>query len=358
MTRLPARIRLAATIALALLIGGCSTEPPSAAAPTHRVDPLPADCPGTITDPVLAMAALAQVRPGGKVCLSGDGLADAQLVLRISGTPRQPITVVADGAVVRSLDVEADNVVVEGLALVGGDGLTMAGHGLRARHNVVDHATADGIVCIDCVDSTIESNTVSGADGTGIYLAGERITVRNNTVRASVRRTQGDADGIRFFGAGHRLIGNTIRDIKQSGYEDDPRGGPHTDCFQTYNTSDNPPTTDVVIAGNHCTNVDVQCLIATADRGVGSNVPPGRPAITFENNFCAVNGAQAVLLENFPHVVVRANTFSGPGYRAVLLANGSTDCVVVDNTVSQGLRPYEVDESSNPRFEESGNVMR
>jgi parallel beta-helix repeat protein len=266
--------------------------------------------------------------------------------------------VVADGATVRSLDVEADNVVVEGLSLVGGDGLTMAGRGLLARHNAVRDATADGIVCVGCFDTTIESNIISRADGTGIYLTGERVTVRDNTVSESLRRTQGDADGIRFFGPGHRLVGNTVKDIKQSGYGDDPRGAPHTDCFQTYNTPDNPPTTDVVIAGNHCTNVDVQCLIATADRGVGSDLPRGRTAITFVNNICEVNGSQAILLENFPGVVVRGNTFSGPGYRAVLLANGSTDCVVMDNTVSQGLRPYEVDESSNPRFAESGNVMR
>lgn len=56
--------------------------------------------------------------------------------------------------------------------------------------------------------------------------------------------------------------------------------------------------------------------------------------------------------------MVRANTFSGPGYRAVLLTHGSTDCVLIGNTVGPGLRPYEVDESSNPRFEESGNVRR
>ncbi len=32
-------------------------------------------------------------------------------------------------------------------------------------------------------------------------IAGEWITVRNNTVSGSVLRTQGDADGIRFFDA-------------------------------------------------------------------------------------------------------------------------------------------------------------
>lgn len=343
---------------LLLMISACSSGPPESGPPAPRHQPLPADCLTTITDPAQAMVALAQARPGQKVCLTGDDLADAELTVLMSGTAQQPITVVADGAIVRSLNVEADNVIVDGLSLIGGDGLTMEGRGLVARNNTVYNATADGIVCIGCADTTIESNTVQRADGTGIYLAGERITVQNNTISESVRKTQGDADGIRFFGPGHRLIGNTIKDIKESGYETDPRGGPHTDCFQTYNTPNDPQTVDVIIADNVCTNVDVQCLIATADPDVSLSVPPGHTAITFEHNLCEVNGGQAVLLENFPHVVVKDNRFSGPGYRAVLLTKGSTDCVVIDNEVSPGLRPFEVDESSNPRFQESGNVTR
>lgn len=98
-------------------------------------------------------------------------------------------------------------------------------------------------------------------------------------------RTQGDADGIRFFGNGHRLTGNTIKDIKASGY---PRGGPHTDCFQTYDTRDAPPTYDV-IANNVCTNVDVQALIAITDERRGDGAPAGQIAIVFEHNTVSVN---------------------------------------------------------------------
>ena len=358
MTRVVIRSLLAAVIGLALLARGCSRGPPEGERPARQVRPLPADCSTTIVDPGVAMAMLAQVLPGEKVCLSGDALADAELTVRTSGTPQRPITIVADGAPIRSLNVEADHVIVDGFSLIDGDGLTMKGRGLVARNNMVYNAAADGIVCIGCADTTIESNTIQRADGTGIYFAGERLTVQNNTVSESLRLTQGDADGIRFFGAGHRLIGNTIKDIKESGYSDDPRGGPHTDCFQTYNTPNNPPTVDVVIADNVCTNVDVQCLIATADGNVHPDIPPGQTTITFERNRCEVNGGQAVLLENFPNVVIRNNTFSGPGYRAVLVNKGSTDCVVVDNTVTGGLRPYEVDDSSRPGFQESGNGMR
>ncbi len=205
------------------------------------------------------------------------------------------------------------------------------------------------------MDTFIESNTVQRADGTGIYLAGERITVRNNTVSESVLRTQDDADGIRFFGVGHRLTGNTIKDIKASGYD---RGGPHTDCFQTYNNATDPATYDIVIADNNCTNVDVQCLIATAKEGGARSAPEGRTAIVFERNTCSVNGSQAVLLENFPHVIVRDNRFSGRGSRAVQLSMGSTGCSVVGNAVTGGMRPFEIDRPSRPGFQAADNTSR
>jgi parallel beta-helix repeat protein len=287
--------------------------------------------------------------------LSGDGLRDAELEMTASGTPQQPITIVADGATMRGLRVKADHVVIEGLTLRDGDGLTMTGRGLIVRNNVIYNATKDGLACIGCVDSLIESNTVQRADGTGIYLIGEQVTVRNNTVSESVLRTLGDADGIRFFGTGHRLTGNTIKDIKASGYRDE---GPHTDCFQTFNTASDPPTYDVLIADNVCENVDVQCLIATAKEGGALGAPAGRTTITFEHNTCSVNGSQAVLLENFPHVVVRENTFSGPGSRAVQLNRGSTDCAVIGNTVTGRMRPFEIDRQSRPGFQEAGNTSR
>lgn len=349
----------ATMISLTLIIGGCAEAPgpplPSGPPPSHQVGPLPPQCVNRVTESNQASAALGRVRPGGIVCLSGGGLTDAELEVTTSGTPQQPITVVADGATMRSMNVKADYVVIQGLTLRDGDGLTMTGRGLVARNNVIYNATADGLECQDCVDTIIESNIVHRADGTGIWMSGQRITLRNNTVSESLLRTQGDADGIRFFGRGHRLTGNTIKNIRAAGY---PHGGPHTDCFQTYNTRDAPPTYDVVIANNVCTDVDVQCLIATADDRGAHDAPAGQTAIVFEGNTCAVNGAQAVLLRNFPGVIAEGNRFSGPGDRAVMLTEGSTDCAVINNTVARNMRPFEIDQSSTPGFHESGNTSR
>ena len=353
-----ARCLSATVIGLALIVSGCTVgerpdaPPPSASPPSNQAGPLPADCADRITDPEQASDALAQAQPGTTVCLSGDGLQDAEFEVTTSGTPQQPITIVADGATMRCLCVRGDHVVVQGLTLRDGDGLTMTGRGLVARNNVIYNAAENGLACLGCVDTLLESNTVQRADGTGIWLSGQRITVRNNTVSESVAHTQNDADGIRFFGIGHRLIENTIKDIKASGY---PDGGPHTDCFQTYDTDRGAPTYDVVIADNICTNVDVQCLIATID-DPRAGPPPGQTTITFVGNTCEVNGSQAVLLRNFPRVNIRGNRFSGAGDRAVQLDGESTDCTVVGNTMTGRMRPFQIDRQSQPGFEEGGNT--
>ncbi|MGH3929906.1 MAG: right-handed parallel beta-helix repeat-containing protein, partial [Pseudonocardiaceae bacterium] len=224
MTEVRAGYLITAVAGLMLIVGGCGSTPPPDASPTRQNRQLPADCTTRIGDPERAQMALAQALPGETVCLQGNDLTDAELDMVASGTPNEPITIVADGAVVRSLDINADYVIVDGFSLFDGAGLDMKGRGLVARNNVLYNSEADGILCDGCFDTIIESNTVRRADGTGIYLTGERIMVRDNAVSESVAITQGDADGIRFFGPGHRLTGNTIKDIKETGYGNDPQG--------------------------------------------------------------------------------------------------------------------------------------
>lgn len=45
--------------------------------------------------------AVEEARPGSVVCSSGDSLQDAELEVTTSGTPQQPVTIVADGATIR-----------------------------------------------------------------------------------------------------------------------------------------------------------------------------------------------------------------------------------------------------------------
>lgn len=342
-----------------VLWGGCGgsaedSPPDGGGSPPQGQPPgIPRTCTSTVLDPAVATAVVDQAQPGDTVCFRGDRFADLVIEMTASGRAGAPIALVGDTTTMRSIGISADHVVVEGFVLVGGDGLNLRGTGIEARHNVVRDAGHDGIVCAECVDAVVESNTVQRADGTGIVIEGERSLVRDNLVSESVMREGRDADGIRFFGTGLRLIGNTIKDITTADYPRDQ--APHTDCFQTYDTRDSRPTYDVVIAGNRCENVDVQCLIATSDQNRTRQLPRAVTTILFERNSCAVNGSQAVLLEYFPNVVVSQNTFSGPRYRAILLSRGSVNGTIVGNTVLGDMPPFEIDEESRAGFHEEGN---
>jgi Right handed beta helix region len=333
-------------LCLVLLVAGCTTSPArqgSSGVQGHQS--LPPGCAHTITRADDVPAALDAAAPGSTVCFSGGDLADTDVTMTRSGTAEAPITLAADGATVHEVQIRADHIIVEGFTVTGGGGVLLEGTGIIARNNAVHDTQQGGITCYPCTDSTIEFNTMTHVATNGIDITGQRVTVHANTIsNTTVGGHGGDADGMRFYGNGHRITDNTIFDISASGYDSPP----HPDCFQTLD-NDKPPTFDVVISGNACRNVDAQCLIATGDQGGNSGAPSGVPSITFVGNMCANNGAQAVNVRRWPDVVVRQNTFSGPNLtRAVLIAEGSTGCTVVGNTTTGDRPTVEVDDSSRP----------
>jgi parallel beta helix pectate lyase-like protein len=278
------------------------------------------------------------------VCFTGHDLASTDLTMNRSGTANAPIRLFANGATVRSIHLTADHVIVEGFTVTGGDGMFLEGGDLTIRHNTVHDTQRGGITCAPCGNSIIESNTVQHVATTGIWISGQRIEVSHNTVSATVARDNGDADGMRFFGNGHRITENTIMDISAAGYANPP----HPDCFQTYD-GNGPPTFDVVIAGNNCRNVDAQCLIATGDQHGNSAAPTGGPSISFIGNTCASNGAQAVNLRRWPNAEIRDNRISGPHVtRGIIIMEGSIGCVVIGNTTADGRPTVDIDDSSQP----------
>jgi parallel beta-helix repeat protein len=330
-----------------LLTAGCTASSGSG----RESQGLPADCSATVDRSSDARPALDAATPGSTVCFTGGNLTDADLQMTKSGTTDSPIKLVADGATVDNVHVTANYVLVEGFTVADGDGILLEGTGITAQRNTIHDTRRGGIACITCTDSTITGNTVQHVATAGIYISGQRITVNGNTVSDTVAVEDGDADGMRFFGTGHRITGNTIRDISDRGY----RAPPHPDCFQTFDH--NPPTYDVVISGNTCQNVDAQCLIATDDQPGNSGAPGTVPSITFVDNTCAPNGAQAINLRRWPNVEIRQNKFSGPHLnRAILISDGSTNCTVVDNTTAGGVPTVDVDGASRAGFRQNGNT--
>ncbi len=335
--------RGAAVVGAVLVASGCGTAPPPGA-PTVRG----LTCTVVVADADAAARALDGATAGATVCVTGEGVRGADLVVARSGTPERPVTLVSDGAPVRSVTVVADAVVVEGFRVEDGAGIELRGRDLTVRANEVRGAGADGIACeTECRDVVIEDNTVVGTDGSGILVEGQDISVRGNTVSGSVRIESGDADGIRFFGTGLEITGNTVTDISDDGYAEDP---PHTDCFQTYDNS-RIPTVDALVADNVCRDVDHQCLIATAEEA-GTSGELGRShGLAFLRNTCEVGGSQAVLVRWFPDVEVRGNTLAGPGLdRAAAFLDGSTGGVFLDNSVPGDVLPWEVDDASAEGF--------
>ena len=309
------------------------------------------ECTRTITRPDDVSPALTAAAPGDMLCFVGDNLAQTDIVMTSSGTAEAPIRLVAAGATVRQIRIAANHIVLHGFTVAGGAEVLLQGTRIIARNNTVRDTWRGGIVCYPCTDSTIESNTVQHATTIGIYLLGQSITANANTVRGTVPYNNGDADGIRFFGNGHRITNNTIRDISAEGYVDPS----HPDCFQTFDNS-RPPTFDIVLSGNNCHNVDAQCLIATGDERGNSGAPASSASIIFRGNTCAVNGAQAVNLRRWARVEVRDNRFSGPNLlRAILIVNNSTSCSVINNAVAGEVPLVEIDESSRPGFHQEGN---
>ncbi len=153
----------------------------------------------------------------------------------------------------------------------------------------------------------------------------------------------GDADGVRFFGNGHRILSNVIRDISA-------RGSAHPDCFQTFD-SGQPATFDVEIVGNSCEHVAEDCMRATGDEGGNGDAPAASRSIIFVGNTCLTAGDQGVFLRRWPNVDMRKNMFSGPHLqRGILISAGSTGCTAKDNTSPGDVPPVEIDDSSRPGF--------
>lgn len=319
-------------------------QPPSPGPSTGPDQSRLPDCNRTISQADEVPAALAAALPGTTLCFTGGDLGGTEVTLTRSGSVGAPVRLVSDGAAVRGIRIFAKHVIVEGFTVTGGDGVFLNGTDLAIRRTKVHEGRQGGITCEPCENSIIEANTVQHVDTVGIWVSGQRIEVRHNTVSGTVARNNGDADGIRFFGNGHRITNNTITDISAHGYANPP----HPDCFQTYD-SNSPPTFDVLISGNNCHNVDVQCLIATGDQQGNSAAPIGVPSITFVDNICASGGAQAVNIRRWPGVDIRNNKISGPNItRGIIITDGSTGCVVTSNTTDGGRPTLDIDRSSQP----------
>lgn len=307
-------------------------------------------------------AALADSLPGDTVCVVGGSY--ERISVDTSGSVEAPITIRGlRRATTEGFDVTANHVRVAGFTITGGTGdapgIELQGQGIEIVDNVIVGPSGHGIACqrgsATCEDVLIAGNSISGVDGSGIVVFGVRVTVRDNEITGSVRRKASDADGIRFFGSDHVISGNRIHEIFDRGYANGD--GPHTDCFQTFDESDTP-SRDVLIEGNVCQDVDHQCLIATSTASREDGEIGRSRGIRFVNNVCDTNGSQAVLISEFPDVLVANNVFmANIESRAIIALESSTGLRVLNNLMLGSYVPYELSEDSRAGFIADHNLQ-
>jgi hypothetical protein len=241
----------------------------------HPVSP---QCHGNIANP----------QPGDVLCL-----ADSNVPLRITagGTPAAPIVYSGNGRTrVPGIHAEANNIVIQGFLS-------------------------------------------DGADSTGIWAAGQNVTIQDNTV-TQVRHTNDDLDAIRFFGDGARVLHNWVHNLEAN----DP-GGSHVDCMQSFATS-RPGSSNIVIQGNRCEGIRAQCLMAE-----GPNVKDGsHQGVSrnwlFEGNYCDAHAkAQSVSIQDIQDVRISRNLLAGKASKAIALGQNSTGVLVtLDNVIGPGYK--------------------
>ena len=124
-----------------------------------------------------------------------------------------------------------------------------------------------------------------------------------------------DADGMRFFGSGHRFIGNYIHDIPLGppGINpaiDDYNDTPHIDCFQTWDDWSHLAATNILFERNFLDNYSVgRDSKGRTQTTRGFQLGPGASDITIRNNIIrACSGVNATGCSN---LIVVNNTFAG-----------------------------------------------
>ncbi|MGI9624395.1 MAG: choice-of-anchor Q domain-containing protein, partial [Acidimicrobiales bacterium] len=309
---------------------------------------------GTVSYPFDTFeAALASTFSGDVLCVL-PGRYDAGFQVTTSGTEDRPITIRGfEGTSVESIAVFADDVIVEhfdisGATRIEGSGVFIDGQRVTVRHNTIHDMVGIGVGCIQtfageparCVEATIVDNTIWAIDGWGIWVWGEDHFVARNDISRVFAASHQDADAIRFFGSGHEFRQNYIHDI----FESDAQNGrdPHSDCFQTYDVlASYAPLEDIVIAQNVC-STDRHGIIMTALNG-----SPARN-IVIENNVFVSDGVAVVLLigdsdaqrEQYRDVTIANNLITGDVDYEGIQAYGGAEVDLFNNLFLGDFVPF------------------
>lgn len=170
--------------------------------------------------------------------------------------------------------ITADNVTVKGFDITSPRQINEA-YGIHAfakncvvEGNNIHDTVRDGILLENSsVGCSVVNNKINHVSQSGIEIRGVGHLVEGNEIWDTIQypaemradsywssrsKSGADADGIRFFGSGHKIKNNYVHDIVIKAPE---VVDPHTDCFQTWNVGSDKGRTiahDIVFDGNRC----------------------------------------------------------------------------------------------------------
>jgi hypothetical protein len=203
------------------------------------------------------------------------------------------------------------------------------------------------------VGNVIRGNTLYRVQGVGISVVGQNWLVEENQIShgLDVNTVTGEYDGsdtdaLRFFGSGHVIRNNTMRDY----LDEEQLGDPHIDCFQTFAVyPESQFAHDILVEGNTCEDFGQMLMIEDNASGnyvhhitFRNNVLRGARAVaingscdyfTFVNNVVAESHYSAIGIGNSPYLTVMNN---------ILYNNGGGSQIIDEYTKVGAIWDYNI----------------
>jgi hypothetical protein len=218
----------------------------------------------------------ADMMTAGDTCIVLAGEHAERVHVSTSASAGAPIVFQAEGTVVtKGFTVHADYITIQGFEITDTDndwedgvGIFVEGSHCIIEDNYVHYATRGGILIYASpgeeslrTDCLVRNNRLYRNSQWGITINGRNHVVEGNEIWGTIQYHPNwvdppgwvDADGMRFFGAGHLVRGNYIHDII---FDDPENVDPHIDCFQTWGDSDTEAGHDIVFDRNFCENLN------------------------------------------------------------------------------------------------------
>lgn len=301
----------------------------------------------------------------GDTCIVQPGSYTSRVVINKSGQQNSYITFIANGSgvVTRGFTInEANYIQIIGFEITDipsswnwndKHGVTIFGSHNIVKNNYMHDIFWNGVRVdengsFSSQDNLILNNTMYKCGECGIEVNGSNNTIQGN----DISRTQQweisdggdrDADGMRFSGHGHKIIGNYIHDI----YISDPENSSaHVDCIQTWG-----PAYDIVFESNIFMVNDVTTETQTAQLE-DLNSPVYN--LSFYNNIIAncYRGFNTTSVEGCEWF---NNSFVNVANYPILLHDGCTDTKVFNN-LFYNTGPMIMGNSSTSGFEKDYNA--